>query len=374
VFFRDIIGHTEIKKQLIQTISDGHVGHALMFLGPEGSGTLPLALAFSGYIFCENPTLDDRCGKCKSCIQTNAWSHPDLHMSFPIEIQKKIETTATYAKDFLAALKEDPYMSLKKWELTIGDGKKKSIITAAESQEIIRLLSLKSFHGGHKIMIIWHADKMNNAAANKLLKTLEEPTKKTIVILVTASAEDFLPTIMSRTQKVNCGKLSDSDIARALEDRHEIDPTSAKKYAHISDGNFYLAKMLAMHKEQPTDYLDIFTQWMRACVTSKMPDALTICEKIAAYTKDQQQYFLEYCLQFLHQSIVYVHLGENAARFDSEALQFARKFAPYMEKSDLEGFQRIFSTGHYMVERNINPQLLFLKMSQDMMKLFKLNS
>ncbi len=374
MFFKDILGHTAIKNQLTQSVKDGHVGHALMFLGPEGSGALPMAIAFSGYIFCENPTDEDRCGVCTSCVQMNAWSHPDLHFSFPVVKQKKSETADKHAKNFLGLLKEDPYMTLKSWELAMGEEKKKSIISAEESQEIIRSLSLKSFKGGHKIMIVWRADKMNISAANKLLKTLEEPTQKTIVILVAVSPEDFLPTIVSRTQKVNCGKLTDSDIADGLEKQYQIDPTSAKKYAHISDGNFYLARMLATHKEQPTDYLDIFTRWMRACVTSKMPDMLAVCEKIGTYTKDQQQYFLEYCLQFLHQSIVYVYLGEGAARFDDEALEFARKFAPYMEKSDIEGFQKIFSDGHYMVERNINPQLLFLKMSQDMMKLFKSNS
>jgi len=370
LFFKDVLGHNEIKKSLRKIVSDGHVGHALYFMGPDGSGNLPLAIAFASYILCDNPNAEERCGVCPSCKQLSSWSHPDLHFSFPIIKKKTNETSEGHLQTFIKAIKKNPYITLKTWESELEGENKRSIIPTAESDYIVKSLSLKSFKGGHKILIIWRADQLHTAAANKLLKTLEEPTQKTIVILVADSTESILPTIISRTQLVNCGALKDEDIEAGLKEEFNIPAEKAVNIARVSNGNYHQARLLAEDSADTSEYLDIFIAWMRSCVKHNMPEALAVVEEIAKFTKDRQQNFLEYCMDFLHKSILYSYIGEESSRFDESAMEFAKKFSPYMVSKDLQGFHNVLSHGHYMIERNVNSRLLFLKMSRDLMTLY----
>ncbi len=373
MFFKDIIGYSEIKGQLIRMVQDGHVGHALMFLGAEGSGNLPLAIAFSGYILCQNPGADDRCGACSSCKQISAISHPDLHISFPIIKSPKLkkETCADYHREFIDLIKNQPYLTLEQWELESTGENKKSLIPVAEANEIVRVLSLKSFMSGHKVMIIWMAEKLNDASANKLLKTLEEPTQKTVVILVVCHTENMLPTVISRVQLVAIPPLQSSVIEEALIHTKNIQPDIAKTLAKQSEGSYGTALSLIKHKEDHTAFFKTFSTWMRACVKRDPAAALKAVEQISLLKKDRQQRFLDYALEFLHRSILYRHLGPDHALFSSEESEFAVKFAPYIAGTDLDAFESTFSKGHYHIERNANSLALFMKISYDAMRIFK---
>lgn len=371
MYFKEIIGQQAVKTHLIKTVKQGHVSHALLFTGGVGNGKLPLALAFAGYIFCENRGETDRCGKCGACKKMDVLGHPDLHFSFPFVKTDKIKTCNPQMREFISTIAKDPYLDLRDWELQIASDNKKSIITADESNEIVKRLTLKSFAGGHKILIIWHADKLNPSAQNKLLKTLEEPEAKTLIILVTDSAEDLLPTINSRTQLVQCAHISDEVMASALVARFDADKTNALNIAKIADGDFAKAKKMVAANQSTSKYFELFSQWMRAAAINDYYKILTSCDQISKLTRDEQQNFLEYGLQFFHQSILYTYVGKEQARFDSEAAGFAIRFAPFMVSNDLVGFHDIFSDGHYMVKRNVNAHLLFMKMGSDMAKLFK---
>ncbi len=371
MYFRDIIGHSNAKNMLTKMVKDGHVGHALMFTGDEGSGNLPMAAAFAGYILCENPQDGDRCGSCVACKQVNNLSHPDLHIAFPTVKKKSTDPYSLFAKEFNETFSKHPFLTLKEWEIESASENKRAILSVVDSGEIIKSLSLKSFSGGHKVMIIWHADKMNVQAANKILKTLEEPTEKTVVILVVENSEEMLPTVVSRTQLVNCGKVSDEEIKSWLIEKHGVSDELARDAARAADGNYNLAEHLAKGDGSDADeFLSHLMKWMRACVKSDTGKALEVTQKIAGYKRDKQQYFLEYCLEFLHRSVLYKHVGPEESRFDSKTFEFGSKFAPYIVDADLNGFHDVFSKGHYLVSRNANPQLLFMKMSLDMMKLF----
>jgi DNA polymerase-3 subunit delta' len=370
MYFKDVIGHASVKRLLTKMVNDDHVGHALMFTGPDGSGNLPLAIAFAGYIFCENPSDGDRCGNCSACKKMDALGHPDLHFSFPIVKQKKADTSSTFLRSFITEVKSSPYLTLKGWELASGGEKKKSLIATNESEEIIRSLSLKSFDGGYKILIIWHADKLHRSAANKLLKTLEEPSHKTIVILVCESSEDILPTIVSRTQRVNCGKLNDGTIAEALVNNFGKNPEEAEKIARLSRGNYYAAMEMAKNGVVSSEYFELFKNWMRACAAGRYDKIIESAEQISTLSRDGQQYFLEYCLEFLHQCLIYKLLGEDKVRLDDEAKAFAEGFVPVITGTNMAGFEKVFSQSHYLVGRNAYSALLYSKMGQDLAILF----
>lgn len=359
-----------MKKSLTKMVKDDHVSHALMFAGHEGSGNLALAVAFSAYLLCKNRGDEERCGECPNCKQLDQLGHPDLHFSFPFVKKESIKTSDTFQRDFKSQLKKNPYLSLKDWEIEIAGENKQSIITVDESAEIVKKLSLKSFAGGYKVMIIWMPEKLNLAAENKLLKTLEEPTPKTLIILVAAQAEALLPTIISRVQVVKCRPLRDEEIRTGLIEKYNVPSEVADKATQMAEGNFNLALKTANDPDAENAYFTLFRDWMRTCVSPKNHDIVEVTEKIAALSRDQQGYFLEYCLNFLHEAVMYAYLGKDKARYVGASAEFAEKFAPYMADKDLGAFHDTLSKGHRLVDRNANPRLLYMKLSAEMIRIF----
>ncbi|MBT8291216.1 MAG: DNA polymerase III subunit, partial [Muriicola sp.] len=219
MLFTEILGLPHIKKHLTHSADSGRIPHAQLFVGPEGSGTLPVALAYAQYILCgnssgENINGDEACNlKCKS------FTHPDLHFAFPVSNTENIRSHAVsdnFLKEWRLFLKEDPYGSLFDWYRYIGIEKKQGQIGVDEAMDIVKKLSLKSYEGGYKVMIIWMAERMNSSAANKLLKLLEEPPHKTIFLLVAEDEENILQTIRSRCQLLHFPPLPEEAIAQAL--------------------------------------------------------------------------------------------------------------------------------------------------------------
>lgn len=348
------------------------MSHALLFAGNEGSGNLALAIAFASYLLCPNKTHEERCGECAQCKQLDQLAHPDLHFSFPFVFKKnEIESTEPLQRDFKAAVKKNPYLSVKDWDIQIAGENKKSIINVKESGEIVKKLSLKSFAGGYKVMIIWMPEKLNVQAQNKLLKTLEEPLAKTVVILVSSKVEDLLPTIVSRTQTVKCRPLRSDEIQKGLVDFEKVDEESARDISVRAAGNYNQALKILANPDSENVYFSTFRDWMRTCVSPKNNDLIEITEKISTLSRDQQTYFLDYCLRFLQDAISFSYLGNNRASYTGEAAEFAVKFAPYIVGKDLGAFHDVLSRGQMLVERNAYSKLLFMKLSAEMIRIFK---
>lgn len=371
MYFRDIVGHHSLKANLIKQAHDGHVGHALLFIGAEGGGNLALATAFGAYILCKNPGPNDRCGQCRSCAQLDALSHPDLHFSFPIILSDSAKTSNVYLREFNAMFAKNPYLTLHAWEAHAGDGKKKALIPTKESEEIRHVLSLKSFDGGHKVMIIWRADRMNISSANKLLKTLEEPDAKTLIIMVVPDPESLLVTVRSRAQKIRVETASQAEVAQWLVRKYQLPTDKAEQMARVAQGNLFLAAELAQQNEGRNPFFEIFTSWMRAAATYKIGVLLQLGEEVSTWSREDQQQYLEYMLGFLDQSIRYVYAGADKTALESKELDFASKFSPFMTQTDLGAMQTLISKAHYLVERNIHSQLLFLKLGADMCRIFR---
>ena len=87
--FSQIPGQAGIKTKLIRSVREERVSHAQLFAGPEGCGSMALALAYASFVSCENRTGDDSCGICKSCVKYEKMIHPDLHFVFPVIKGKK---------------------------------------------------------------------------------------------------------------------------------------------------------------------------------------------------------------------------------------------------------------------------------------------
>lgn len=368
--FAQVIGFESIKAQLIQTVKDGHVSHALMFLGKEGGGNLPLALAFAAYILCEKPGEHDRCGQCAACKQLDQLGHPDLHFSFPFVKTSSIKTAEPHRRDFVKRLLSDPYLTLPEWEQELSRENKKSLITADEALEVVKALTLKSFARGHKIMLIWSAEKLNTQAQNRLLKTLEEPTDRTLIILVCNSVDSVLPTIRSRVQMVFCPPLSQGDIARALTERDGMSWDEAEKLAAQAEGSYQAARIRRSLEEQYAMHLNLFSAWMRHTYKRSFAEIFKLGDTFVKLGKDGQQQFLDYAMEFVHKCILREFAAAGDAPFDPNAAAFASKFAPYITGGDMKKLHDVLSHGHYLVERNVNAHLLFTQMSIELIRYF----
>src|ERR1700761_2924939 len=247
--FKNVVGQQPAKEGLMKMWHNNVFPHALMITGMEGTGGLPMGLAMAQYIFCENRSETDSCGKCAGCNKAAKLEHADLHISFPsIPPKSGKAMSKLYITEFREFVQQSPYGTTYDWLQHINAENKQGNITAEECREIIETLSLKSYEGGKKVQIVWRPEYLGKEG-NILLKLIEEPPADTIIILVAENVQDILPTILSRTQLIRLAPVSSYDIARALSERQVADPKKASQIAHIANGSYAEALRLSRHAD-----------------------------------------------------------------------------------------------------------------------------
>ena len=264
-FFRDVIGHDNLKASLIRSVNAGNIAHAQLFSGIEGVGKFAMAMAYARYIHCTNRGEHDACGQCPSCMQYNALSHADLHFVFPMVRNK--DKKKVHCDDYRQAWDEfistNTYFGIDEWLHAMNAENKQAIIYADESDEIWRKMTLKSFSSPYKIMVIWLPERMNVECANKLLKLFEEPYPNTIFLLVSNAPDQLLSTIRSRVQQISLPALTLDTIAQALQQQYGITDTDARAVAHLSSGSYLKACNNLSLNEDNKLFFDLFVQLMR---------------------------------------------------------------------------------------------------------------
>lgn len=365
MLFKSVVGQEILKKHLIDEVNNEKVSHAQLFLGQPGYGTLPLAIAFVQYLFCENKGDNDSCGECPSCRKVEKLEHPDLHFSFPT-VQAISKVTNPLLGEWREQIKENAYFNLNNWLTKIDPKERKPIISVHESQQIIKKLTLKSFEGGYKVMIIWMAEEMNPQCANKLLKILEEPPAKTLFILVAKSQEYILQTILSRTQIVNVPRLGWNDITDYLKTEKGINSTDS--IAGRVEGDLIEAVELAEHTdEKDANYLS-FIQLMRVCYKKNVLDMIKWAEEISSTSKENQKQFLKYALHMFRQSILRNYTGDVITRVSDDEDAFLGNFAQFITGNNIISMTTSFSDSHYHIERNANSKILFTNLCFQVMR------
>src|SRR5690606_1758610 len=258
MLFRDILGQAPIKSYLTKTVDEGRIPHAQLFVGPEGSGTLPMAIAYAQYILCQNENSENTSGNSACNLKFENFSHPDLHFAYPVAKKEKEKskhpTSKLYLEDWRKLLKEQPYGNLFDWYRILGVENKQGNISVHEAADIYNALSLKSYEGGYKVQILWRAEKMNTEYSNKLLKLIEEPLQKTIIILIVEDEGQILETIKSRCQIIHFKALAETDIVQALIKNFELNEATATKIAHQSNGNYNKACDLVYSDSEDTQF------------------------------------------------------------------------------------------------------------------------
>lgn len=369
--FKDIYGLQHIKSHLTSSADAGRVPHAQMFVGPEGCGTLVTALAYAQYVLCGNKGGENEGGDEACNIKCASYAHPDLHFAFPVASSDKVKSHPVsdhYLEEWRCFLKEQPYGNLFDWYRLIGIERKQGQIGVDEAQDISRKLALKSYEGGYKVMIIWMAEMMNTAASNKLLKLVEEPPAKTVLILVVENEEQIAQTIYSRCQVLHFPPLSEAAIAQALKE-HGLAREEALQLAHEANGNLNKALDLMNKDSEDLIFEKWFVQWVRSAFKARrnkgaIHDLIVFSEEVAKTGRETQKNFLMYGLNLIRQAML-LHYGTGELAYmqlhvDGFEL---KNFAPFVHENNLEQLIEAFEEAHYHIERNGNSKIIWTDLS-----------
>ncbi|NDI98506.1 DNA polymerase III subunit delta' [Flavobacterium sp. LaA7.5] len=372
MLFSEILGQDHIKNHLTKSTDSGRIPHAQLFAGPQGCGTLPMAIAYAQYILCGNTNGENSNGNAACNLKFKNFSHPDLHFVFPVAPNSEVKShpvSANFMKSWREFITETPYGSLFDWYKKIDIANKQGQIGVDEAQEIMKSLSLKAYEGGYKVMIIWMADKMNTATANKLLKLLEEPPQKTVFLLITEDEDDILQTILSRCQILHFGGLSEQAIADALVSRENIDPAKAQKLAHQAQGNYNQALHLLHKKGDDYPFEEWFVQWVRAAFRAKgnaaaIHDLINWSEQIAGIGREAQKQFLDFCITMFRQALMLNYQATALVYIEPTVDKFKlENFAPFVNGNNINDIFKELSDAIYHIERNGNAKIILTDLS-----------
>lgn len=371
--FSAIIGHEETKNSLLKEASSGRISHAQMFIGPEGSGKLPLSIAFAQYLLCDNPSENDSCGVCPHCQKVSQLVHPDLHFVFPVVASKtnKVASSDDRRKEWNDFVLRNTYFNLNQWQEHLDELGKRAIIGVEESRKILQKLSLKSYSGKYKIMIIWLPEMMNTQAANKLLKLLEEPPEKTLFFLVCDNTETILPTIISRTQFMRIPAINSELICSHLIEKHKIDENVALSVAALCQGNIVDAISMVRGNNFQHAYFELFVKLMRAAYAANPIQLIDIADEINLLDRENQKQFLKYGLHIFRESIILNYMKGELVKLRNEERAFLDKFARFINNQNITELMEEFNQAYYHLDRNANPKILFTDLVIKLTKLIK---
>lgn len=356
-------------ERLLRDAQMGMVPHAMLFAGPQGTGKLQTAIAFARYLLCRDKgSADDACGVCPSCVKMNKLVHPDLHFVYPVINKSKSAGHSTISDDEITTWREtvieNHYFGYEDWLTALEADNKQARIFVTESESINSKLSLKSVEGGYKIMIIWHAEKMNTECANSLLKLLEEPPSGTLFILITDAPEQMLETILSRTQRINFKRIPEELIEKKLKGSGiGLDDDTAVRIAHLSAGSWLNAINTLRVNADSNEFMEHFAQLMRLSYGRRVKELKRWSETIAASGREWQKRFLVYCQRMIRESFVCnFHLPQLNYMTESEQ-QFSVRFAPFVNEGNIIGLMELFSDAARDIEQNVNSKMVFFDLS-----------
>jgi DNA polymerase-3 subunit delta' len=379
MLFNDVVGLQDIKQHLTEMVRQNRLSHALLFLGKQGSGALPLALAFAQYIVSQpvvSPAVEDLFGGFTPLEVTPSFIppdeiksqpafaraeqliHPDLHFSYPVIPRKSGDkpTSTDYIHEWREFIKLYPYGNVYDWLQFIGAENKQGNITAEECNDIMRQLSLKSFESEYKILVLWMPEYLGKEG-NKLLKLIEEPPPNTLFILVAENDEQILPTILSRCQLVKIPVPEEKDIRDALIQRAGVSAETAHLIASVCEGNYREALQLLQHAGE--DWQSLLREWLNAVLKGGPAVQVKFTEEISKQGREKQKQFLRYFNHLLEQSIRIKVLGADNIFVDGKEKDFAQRLNKIASVSQQQAIIEELDKASYYIERNANSKMLF---------------
>lgn len=371
--FSDIIAHDSAKRRLKSFVDSDRIPHAILIEGPEGIGKFALARAFAQYVHCENPHNGDSCGMCPSCIQHQSFNHIDTHFIFPV-VKRKGRTTAIsddYIEEWREFLSENPYMDFEKWLEALDNINAQPQIYVDESADLIHKLNFTSHKAKYKIVLLWLPERMKIECANKLLKLIEEPHNDTLFVLVSNDAKQILPTIYSRTQRIEMLRLGTHDVASYLTKNHAIDDATANSIAHLSEGNINKAEKELNLTKESSRFFSLFVELMRLAYQRKIHDLKRWSVDVSSLGREQEIKFLAYCQRLIRENFIY-NLNVNGLNYmNNEESQFSVNFAKFITERNVEKLISVLNKAQSDIAGNANAKIVFFDLSVKVILLLK---
>lgn len=371
--FSDIISHESAKNRLRGFVDSGRIPHAILLEGQPGIGKFTLARAFAQYVHCENRINGDSCGCCPSCIQHQSFNHIDTHFIFPI-IKKgngKSAISDDYIEEWREFLSQNPFMDFDKWLTLLDNINAQPHIFVDESIDLIRKLNYTAHKAKYKIVLLWLPERMKLECANKLLKLIEEPFSDTLFVMVTNDSKQILPTIYSRTQRIEMLRLGDDAIANYLVNKYASDASTALSIAHLAEGNINKAeKEFAVSKEK-SQFFEMFVELMRLAYQRKIHDLKRWSNDAASLGREPAIQFLSYCQRLIRENFIYnLNINELNYMNKSEA-QFSVNFARFITERNVQKLIDVINKAQIDISGNANSKIVFFDLSIKVILLLK---
>jgi DNA polymerase-3 subunit delta' len=350
-----------------------------MLLGPEGAGSLPLAVAFAQYVNCSGRTETDSCGVCPSCVKFEKYAHPDLHFFFPtttneaVKKEPKSELFLNDWRDYLISC--NGYATQDGWYAKLNIGNKQGTIYTRDASDLVKKMSMKAYEAEYKVFVIWMVEKMHESASNKLLKTFEEPPDKTLIMLISENYELLLPTVRSRAQLIKVPKLTDQEIADELFASTQVEEGEAMEIALLANGNWNRALENYEHADETQSNFILFRKWLRLCFRpGNYLELNTLNSEISRMGRERQKSFLGYGLETIHNSILHNQGNTSYVKKRGEELNFSERFAPYINEQNQAAIYQLINEAVYHIERNAHAAILFTDLSLRLGELLKVKA
>lgn len=358
--FADIPGHESAKQELRLMADSDRIPHALLISGAQGVGKLALTRAFVQYVYCSDRHDGEPCGRCPACLQTESLNNPDIHWIYPVVKPKgKSSVTSTdFIDEWKLMLRDHPYMEPEQWGELIDAGNSRPVIYVTEANEISRTASLSSLAYRYKTYVIWLPELMNEQTSNKLLKLIEEPYEDTLFILVSNHPDKLLPTIFSRTRRINLRPVAASETATWLSSVHGINPHQASLAARLGTGSPGRALETALNGGEQGEFGDIYRQMMRSAYTREVSRLKVLSEEVAAMGREKNMRFLDYCSRMARENFI-ANLRQPSLNVLNHAeAQFSTRFAPFVNHRNIEVLAKDTQRARQDVSRNANAKIV----------------
>lgn len=374
--FDEVIGQQELKERLKQMVQEDRLPHALMLCGPQGVGKKAMAVSFACYLLARKPDMQENMMFSETPegqdspepLMLRKLEHPDLHFTFPtIKLPSMGSDHKPVSDDFARQwhelMMETIYFTMDEWMQRMGGENQQAIITAGESDALVRKLSLKSSQGGYKVSVIWLPERMNVECANKLLKLIEEPPSQTVFIMVCEEPDRLLETIRSRVQRIDVKKLSDEDVCRALMERRGISEEAARRISRLANGSWLKAVEELQAGTENEQFLDLFVSLMRLAYQRRLRELRKWSETLAAFGREKQKRFLTFMLRMVRENFMYNFQRQELCYMTQKEEDFARNFARFINEANVMPISDMLNRAIRDIGQNANAKIVFFDLA-----------
>ena len=363
--FNEVIGQEEVRERLLQMTREGRLPHALMLCGPQGVGKKALAISFACYLLSQkDPKNLQGLQDVKESPMLQKLEHPDLHFTYPTIKLPSMSSdhkpvSDDFAREWHELVMQGPYFSMDEWMTAMGGENQQAIITAGESDALVRKLSLKSSQGGYKVSVVWLPERMNIECANKLLKLIEEPPQQTVFIMVCEEPDRLLETIRSRVQRIDVKQLPAETIAQALQQQRGISEEAARRISRLSNGSWMKALEELQVGTENEQFLDLFIMLMRLAYQRRVRDLRKWSDTLASFGREKQKRFLTYFLHMIRENFMYNFQQEELCYMTQQEEDFARNFARFINEANILPINDLANRAIRDIGQNANAKIVF---------------